>query len=287
MKNIIARPAEFGVKLPPVQNEPYFVQVTKTRDIDVKLAAQLAELPMEEFRALNPQFNRPVIPGTPNTRILLPELNAEKFKENLSKWTKALSSWTVHTVTSARERIDSIAARFKTTPAVIREANSIPPNMRLKAGSTVLVPKAAGEKDKDIADEIADKGVLAVEPDVPDRKKITVKAGKRDTLASVAKRYKVSVAQLREWNDLKGDKLAPESPAKAARKPTKTLRPRKRARSPRRTTRPTTRRRWRRRTRNNSAERVPRSDKNAGTSRRFFLRGARRGSRGPGRQATE
>ena len=112
-------------------------------------------------------------------------------------------------MTSARERIDSIAARFKTTPAVIREANSIPPNMRLKAGSTVLVPKAAGEKDKDIADEIADKGVLAVEPDVPDRKKITVKAGKRDTLASVAKRYKVSVAQLREWNDLKGDKLAP------------------------------------------------------------------------------
>lgn len=209
VKNIIAAPAQYGIKLPAVENQPYFVSIKKTRDIDVKLAAQLAELPMEEFKALNPQFNRPVITGSPTTQILLPESNAEKFRENLSKWTKALSSWTAHKVTVARERIENIAARFKTTPEVIREANSIPANMHPKAGSTVLVPKLASTPDKDISQDIADNAMLAVEPDEPPRKKISIKVSKRDTIDSIAKRYKVKVAEIRQWNDMKNDKLTP------------------------------------------------------------------------------
>jgi membrane-bound lytic murein transglycosylase D len=209
VKNIIATPSQYGVKLPAVENQPYFVTIKKTRDIDVKLAAQLAELPMEEFRALNPQFNRPVITGSPSTQILLPESNAEKFRENLSNWTKALSSWTAHKVTAARERIESIAARFKTTPEIIREANSIPANMHPKAGSTVLVPKLATSPDKDISQEIADNAMLAVEADEPPRKKISVKVSKRDTIDSIAKRYKVKVADIRQWNGMKDDKLTP------------------------------------------------------------------------------
>ncbi len=208
VKNIIAAPSQYGIKLPTVENQPYFVSVNKTRDIDVKLAAQLAEIPLEEFKALNPQFNRPVITGSPNTHILLPQLNAEKFKENLAKWTKALSSWTAHKVTAARERIEVIAARFKTTPQVIREVNAIPPNMHPKAGSVVLVPKASVDADKDIGQEIADNAVLAVEPDEI-RKKISVRVGKRDTMDSITRRYKVKATDVREWNDLKNDKLKP------------------------------------------------------------------------------
>lgn len=207
VKNIIAAPTQYGIRLPKVDNQPYFVSVNKTRDIDVKLAAQLAEIPLEEFKALNPQFNRPVITGSPNTQILLPQLNAEKFKENLSKWTKTLSSWTAHKVTAARERIEVIAARFKTTPQVIREVNAIPPNMHPKAGSVVLVPKPL-DADRDIGQEIADTAMLAVEPDEV-RRKISVKVGKRDTMASITQRYKVSAADVREWNDLKNDKLKP------------------------------------------------------------------------------
>ncbi len=209
VKNIIATPAQYGIKLPMVENQPYFVSIKKTRDIDVKLAAKLAELPLEEFRALNPQFNRPVITGSPTTQILLPESNAEKFKENLSNWTKALSSWTAHKVTAARERIESIAARFKTTPEIIREANSIPANMHPKAGSTVLVPKLASAPDKDISQDIADNAMLSVEADEPPRKKISVQVSKRDTIDSIAKRYKVKVAEIRQWNDMKNDKLSP------------------------------------------------------------------------------
>jgi membrane-bound lytic murein transglycosylase D len=206
VKNIIAAPAAYNLALPKVDNQPYFVTIGKTRDIDIKVAAQLAELSIDEFKALNPQFNRPVIIGSPTTQILLPQSNAEKFKANLGKWGRALSSWTAHTVTNARERIETIASKFNTTPEVIREVNNIPPRMRLKAGSTVLVPKS--EQGEDIAPEIADTAMLAIEPDVPDTRRIFVKVGKKENLAAIAQRYKVSVDQIKAWNDLRQDKVA-------------------------------------------------------------------------------
>ena len=207
VKNIIAAPEAYGVTLAKVDNQPYFVSVAKTRDIDVKLAAQLAELPMEEFKALNPQFNRPVITGS-STQILLPQNNAEKYKTNLSKWGHALSSWTSHKITNTRERIETIAAKFHTTPEVIREVNNIPPKMVLKAGSTILVPRTDDTGQKDITQDIADNAMMAMAPDMPDSKKINVTVKKSDTINSIANRYKVTTAQIKNWNDLRGDKLA-------------------------------------------------------------------------------
>jgi len=207
VKNIIATPAAYGIVLPRVDNQPYFVTVRKTRDIDVQVAAKLAELPIEEFKALNPQFNRPVIVGSPDTQILLPKSNAEKFKANLGKWTQALSSWTAHKVTTARERIETIAARFRTTPEVIREVNNIPPRMVLKAGSTILVPRPE-EQDKDIAMEVAETATLAMEPDRPATRRINIKVGRSDTLASIAARNGVSVADIKEWNKLSRDSVS-------------------------------------------------------------------------------
>jgi len=209
VKNIIASPEVYGIALPKVDNQPYFVAVSKTRDIDVKLAAQLAELPMDEFKALNPQFNRPVITGSTNTQILLPQSNAEKFKANLAKWSHSLSSWTAHKIIGARTRIETIAAKFHTTPQVIREANNIPPKMLLKAGSTILVPRSGDSTaQQDITPEQADTATLAMTPDVPETRRVSVTARKHDTLKSIANRYRVTISQLRSWNNLRHDKLA-------------------------------------------------------------------------------
>ena len=208
VKNIIATPDAYGISLLKVDNQPYFVSIAKTRDIDVKLAAQFAELPMEEFKALNPQFNRPVITGSSNTQILLPQSNAEKFKLNLAKWGRALSSWSAHKITNARERIETIAAKFHTTPQVIREVNNIPPKMLLKAGSTILVPRTEDAVQKDITQDVADNATLAMAPDVPDTKRINVTVKKNDSIKSIANRHKVTVAQIKSWNNLRNDKLA-------------------------------------------------------------------------------
>jgi membrane-bound lytic murein transglycosylase D len=168
VKNIIANPAQFGVTLPVIDNQPYFTTVDKTSDIDLTVAAQLAEMSVDEFKALNPQFKKPVITGGESTKILLPKENAEKFYQNLAQWGHALSSWTTHKITGAKESIASLASKFGTTPEVIRQANNIPPQMRLKAGSTILVPRTSAMANNDIADNIVENGQVALEADRAD-----------------------------------------------------------------------------------------------------------------------
>ncbi|MES2743449.1 MAG: transglycosylase SLT domain-containing protein [Pseudomonadota bacterium] len=169
VKNIIANPQQYGIDLPLVNNQPYFTAVDKTSDIDLTIAAQLAELSMDEFKALNPQFNRPVITGGDKTTILLPQENAAKFTTNLAQWGRALSTWTTHKITSARERIDTLASKFGTTPDVLRQANNIPQRSSLRVGSTILVPKTSASLNIDIAPEIADNATMAFDADRPGR----------------------------------------------------------------------------------------------------------------------
>ncbi|MBQ5941245.1 transglycosylase SLT domain-containing protein [Massilia sp. AB1] len=163
VKNIVAAPNQFNVTLPAIENQPYFTAIDKTSDIDLAVAAQLAEMSVDEFKALNPQFKKPVITGGEKTKILLPKENAEKFHVNLASFGKALSSWTTHKITSAKESIASLASKFGTTPEVIRQANNIPDRTRLKAGSTILVPKTSAMAHTDIAENIIDNAVVAFE----------------------------------------------------------------------------------------------------------------------------
>lgn len=205
VKNIIANPAAYGVRLPEIPDHPYFVTVTTSRDIDVALAAKLANMPLDEFKALNPSFNRPVILGAANPQILLPFDNAERFQYNLNTYRGGLSTWTAMTVDS-RERVEALAARLNVDADTLREINRIPKGMRLKAGSTVMIPRSE-RHDQDISASLVDTAMLAVEPDVPDARRVVVKAGRKDTVSSVARRYGVSTRQVQSWNKLSGSKL--------------------------------------------------------------------------------
>lgn len=207
VKNIISHPEQFNITLPAVENEPYFIAIDKTRDMDVHVAAQLAELTVEEFKMLNPQFNRPVIAGDADTKILLPLENVEIFHQNLSNYQGPLSKWTTYTVRS-NERVESIAKRVGAPASVIKEVNHIPGNMLVKAGSTLLVPKSVHTGQGDIAQHVLDNASLVFTSERR-TKQITVKAGKKDSLASIAKRYKVSVAQIKHWNKLKSNTVKP------------------------------------------------------------------------------
>ncbi|AJC19322.1 transglycosylase SLT domain-containing protein [Pandoraea pulmonicola] len=205
IKNIIAHPDIYSVKLPEIPNHPYFVSVTTKRDIDVALAAKLADLPLDEFRALNPSFRKPVILGAAKTQILLPFDSAEVFQRRLKSYDKPLSSWTTYT-SNSRERPEDVARKLGVDAAVIRSVNNIAPRMRLKAGSTLLVPRS-DDIDQDISASVASSAVLALEPDLPDTRKVMVRARKHDTLAGVAARSGVTVAQIKSWNRLRRDTL--------------------------------------------------------------------------------
>lgn len=214
VKNIVANPAQYQVSLPVINNQPYFTVVDKTSDIDLVVAAQLAELSVEEFKALNPQFNRPVITGGEQTKILLPQQNAEKFKLNLSQWGRALSSWTTHKITGARESIASLASRFGTTPEQLRQANNIPARTRLKAGSTILVPRTAATAHSDIAEHVVENAVMAFEAERTAR---PARGQKMSNAQRIKAKAANAVAKLKSRVGKSSTRTAAASPRRKAR----------------------------------------------------------------------
>jgi membrane-bound lytic murein transglycosylase D len=200
VKNIIARPADFGIVLPPLANHPYFLAVAIERDIDVDMAARLAGLPADEFRALNPQMNRPVILAAGTPRVLLPYDNANQFVRALPMHPGPLATWTAWVVKKTMRPADA-AKEVGMSEAELREVNRIPPNMLVQAGSTLLVPRGA-HGDLDVSEHVADNAIMALAPDGTGVRKVSHRAGKRDTVASVARRYRVSAEEVAHWNSV-------------------------------------------------------------------------------------
>jgi len=218
LKNIVASPSAFGLTLDPIPNQPYFVTVTKTRDIDVTLAAKLAEMPLEEFIALNPGFNRPLIPVSVNPRIVLPADKVTVFHANLQNLDESkLVSWRSY-APKPGEKLDAIAKRFNVPLGQLREVNGI--TARSPGTPSLLVVPLNG------ATVPTGRLPIMYAPPIPvpaARTQLhTVKAG--ETLATIAARYRVSADDLRRWNKVGrlvvGQKLTVQG-ATAARAPQK------------------------------------------------------------------
>ena len=139
VKNIIANPAQYGIELAEIPNQPYFVAVTTTEHIDVKLAARLADVPIEEFVSLNPAYSRPVIRGSGEQTLLLPTGKAETFRFNLENNEQPLVSWQAYKL-KAGDSIVRVAARHGISIAQLKQVNSIDGKRRVGPGSTLLVP---------------------------------------------------------------------------------------------------------------------------------------------------
>lgn len=160
-KRVIENPKAYGFNLPKVENHPYFLAVKVNRDIDVDLAIELSEMTKDQFIALNPSFTKPVILSAANPQILLPFGKAEIFQDNLKKYKKPLSSWTAVQV-DRTETVDKVAANLDVDVQQLRELNGIPRGMRIKGGSTILVPKGS-RYNGDVPTHLADNGNLSLE----------------------------------------------------------------------------------------------------------------------------
>ena len=200
LKNIVANPSAFNTALPLIENHPYFQSVEITRDIDVALAAKLADVSLEDFKALNPAANRPVILAAGTPQILLPWDNAAIFRRNLAAHGDGqYASWTAWTAPSTMS-VGAAASRVGMSVADLRSVNGIPPRMLIKAGSTLLVPRTGTMQDE-VSVQVADNGHLAFAPEAPVTRRVAIKAGKSDSVGSIARRYRVSARAVASWNN--------------------------------------------------------------------------------------
>jgi membrane-bound lytic murein transglycosylase D len=197
LKNIIANPHSFGVDLEPVPNTPYFVKVEQTRNMDVRLAAKLADVPLAEFLALNPGHNRPVIVANGTPGLVLPANRAKIFLANLESHDQPLVSWSIYTLRPG-DKLDRIAGSSGISLARLKEVNGIGRGTKMGPGFQVLLPLKGASLEPLPA--------MFQPPSTPAARTVVRKASytvqRGDTLPKIAQRYKVSSDDLRKWNEI-------------------------------------------------------------------------------------
>ncbi len=240
VKNIVLSPGSYGIEIEQLPDQPYFTAVKAPAKIDVKLAARLANMPEEEFVALNPAFNRPVA-APEDGQFLLPIGKAEVFRENLENYDQPLVSWTTYNARRG-ESLDQIGRKYGVSGAYLRTVNvSLKERKsRLAQPTTLMVPLKGAQGGYMRASFEPKSDTRATAPsslDAPVARTASVPASYRvqrgDTLFGIAQKFSLDVDSIKDWNGLGGSSLAvgqtlklTAGPAVAAAQPASAAAPR-------------------------------------------------------------
>jgi len=213
LKNIFSNPTLMSqLGLPEILNRPYFATIGTPRAMDVKTAARLANMPVDEFLALNPSHNRPVMKA--DTPVVLPAEKVATFQSNLENHDAPLTEWQAYTLKSG-EKLDKLAPRFGIALPDLLRANGLSGKIKLAVGSTVLVPAGKG------ADDVESMGTeprlpQIVEPEPPAKAKVASAPAARPGKPDKAVRGKVADTKVATKEEKKGGtKLSAADTAKA------------------------------------------------------------------------
>ncbi|MDO4231726.1 MAG: transglycosylase SLT domain-containing protein [Lautropia sp.] len=197
IKHIIQHADRLGLQLPDLPDQPYFVTVEKTRPIDLKLAARFAGMTEAEFLALNPAHNRPVISASRSNTLKIPVDRIEQFKAAMAEHAaqkRPFVSWQPHTMLPG-EQLSSLAAIGGMTSAELLRVNGISSSARLLPGTRLLVPTQR-VSDESLVEQFNGPRLYQRVESGP----MVHRVRRGETATSIARRYGVSVAQLRALN---------------------------------------------------------------------------------------
>ena len=190
MAEVIENPQQYGVALPELSNSPYFARVELARQIDLDKAAELAGLPLEELRQLNPAYKQRITPPHADYPLLLPADKAPTFISALDTLPEA--AWVDYQPYRVRrgDNLSRIAQRNQVSVSAIRDINNLRSNM-IRAGQTLMLPRPA---------TMASQQPQVAQADSGKQRKYTVRAG--DNLWAIARRFDLDVDSIRSWNSL-------------------------------------------------------------------------------------
>jgi len=206
VKNIIVNPQGVGFPLEDIPDQPYFTTVTTPEHIDMQVAARLAEMSEDDFKSLNPGHTRPVITSNGSRTLLLPIDKAGIFNANLKDYDQPLVSWQTYTL-KKHETLEQIAEQFGIRTARLKEINGINRHLTVPAGRTLLVPMNEETQSSNLTDTWDNPEFLAPDDYYMNHMVYRVKSG--DSLYSIARANRITVAALKDWNRLHSNHIHP------------------------------------------------------------------------------
>jgi membrane-bound lytic murein transglycosylase D len=206
IRDLLAEPEAFDLDLPVIDDAPQFAVVATEGQIDLALAAELGAVEIDTLYALNPGINRWATDPDGPHRLLVPLANAEALEIALATLDAgARMRWTRHEIARGESLIE-IAARYETTPDVLREINGISGNM-IRAGDHLMIPHASANRSA-YSQSVAARTARTQNRE-RDGARVDYRVKNGDSLWSIARRHGVGTAELASWNAMApGDVLS-------------------------------------------------------------------------------
>lgn len=217
---VIARnPTMYGFEIEPMEPLRYET-VTLTTAVDLRRVAEWVGTPVKTIQELNPELRRWTTPvRAAEYELKVPAGMADIVRAHLAETdATALAPLNWHTVRKG-ETLLSIAKALKVSRADLAEANYLSARAKLQAGQRLVIPRApalllATRPDNPpppAAEAPAGPDVVAVSASpaelAPPPPTVTYRVKRGDTLSSIARLYRTSVASLKSWNRLRSNSI--------------------------------------------------------------------------------
>ena len=196
---IVSDPEEYGLTLKPIPDEPYFAETELDGQIDLALAAKMANVSLEELYLLNPGFNRWATDPDGPHRLLLPVDAVPDFETRLAELpAEERIRWHRHVIKRG-DTLGTIAHTYRTSISALKQANNLR-GTTIRAGHSLMVPVAS----RSLAEYrlSADMRRAMRRPVPGSGRKIVYRVRRGDSLWAISQRFGVSVNQLARWNGL-------------------------------------------------------------------------------------
>lgn len=192
-KLIAKNPDKYGFDGIDYMTPIEFDQMTFDKPVNLRLMAESLNFNYEDFKDLNPKFKGEIAPAIDNQlQLRIPPgtfdaalVAANNSVASMVDFVPDQNEFEMHKVKKG-ETLSTIARKYRTNIAYLREINDLPRKKTLRVGQRLYVP---------------DRTPLNIKrPEVAAGRFYIVQPG--DSLASIAQRYKVSVADLKKVNNL-------------------------------------------------------------------------------------
>ncbi|MBA54757.1 MAG: lytic transglycosylase [Pseudomonadales bacterium] len=200
ISQLFAEPEKYGITLIDYPYQPFFEAIDIGGQLDLAMAAKMADLPMEELYRLNPAFNRWATDPKGPHRILVPVGKADQMRAEIDKLPmEKRVAWARYTIQRG-DSILSISKKHNITPDLLKQVNHLSSN-NIRAGKTLLIPQSSEPLDHyslSAEQRLASKQNRSVSG----KQKVMHKVKNGETFWSISRQYGVHHRTLAKWNGM-------------------------------------------------------------------------------------
>ena len=190
----------YGLTLPRWPYEPLVERIQLPGPTDVVLFASQIGLTMDELLALNPGLNKHITSPTGPHHLIVPVELANRARTVLDQTPHAAFFQFASVTVRPGDTLSTLAARHATTTDALKRHNGLNSDL-IRVGQTLEIPNAiSAEKAADYNDRYQELALL--QSRLVPAKRIEHRVRPGESLWVIARRYRVSIGDIKRWNNL-------------------------------------------------------------------------------------